>query len=190
RQAPWHHYGLLALEQTQLTLRTPYLDNDFVRMIYRAPAAALSNNDVCLRLIAEGDQAMSRIRTDRGSANGRGHLSATVDRWRHEFFYKAEYAYDYGMPDWLVRSDRRLAGLHLDRLFLGRHKFCHFRVWYRDALSKYVRDVLLDPSALSRSYIEPKAVELAVTRHIKGDRNCTTEISKLLTLELIHRFLL
>src|SRR5208282_4245298 len=25
RQAPWHHYSLLALEQTQLSLRTPYL---------------------------------------------------------------------------------------------------------------------------------------------------------------------
>ena len=190
RQAPWHHYGLLALEQTQLSLRTPYLDNDFVRTVYRAPEAALSNNNVCLRLIAEGDPAMSRIRTDRGSRSQRGALTAAVSRWRHEFFYKAEYAYDYGMPDWLVRSDRRLAGLHLERLFLGRHKFSHFRVWYRDALSKYVRHVLLDPSALSRAYIEPKAVELAVHGHIKGDRNCTTEISKLLTLELIHRLLL
>jgi hypothetical protein len=63
-------------------------------------------------------------------------------------------------------------------------------VWYRDALSRYVRDVLLDPSALSRAYVEPKAVERAVNSHINGDRNCTTEISKLLTLELIHRFLL
>src|SRR6266849_8631619 len=31
RQAPWHHYGLLALEETQLSLRSPYLDNDLVR---------------------------------------------------------------------------------------------------------------------------------------------------------------
>ena len=177
KQAPWHHYGLLALEQTQLSLRTPYLDNDFVRTVYRAPASALSDNNVCRRLIADGDRAMSRIRTDRGSGS-------------HEFFYKAEYAYDYGMPDWLVRSDRRLAALRLERLFLGRHKFCHFRIWYRDALSRYVRDVLLDPSALSRAYLDPKAVERAVTSHLNGDRNRTTEIHKLLTLELIHRLLL
>ncbi len=37
RQAPWHHYGLLALEQTQLSLRSPFLDNDFVRTVFRAP---------------------------------------------------------------------------------------------------------------------------------------------------------
>jgi asparagine synthase (glutamine-hydrolysing) len=53
RQAPWHHYGLLALEQTQLSLRSPYLDNDFVRTVFRAPQSVLTNNDVCLRLIAD-----------------------------------------------------------------------------------------------------------------------------------------
>src|SRR5436309_10230783 len=31
KQAPWHHYGLLALEETQVALRSPYLDNDLVR---------------------------------------------------------------------------------------------------------------------------------------------------------------
>src|SRR5262249_35101704 len=28
RQSPWHHYGVLALEQTQVAVRSPYLDND------------------------------------------------------------------------------------------------------------------------------------------------------------------
>jgi asparagine synthase (glutamine-hydrolysing) len=190
RQAPWHHYGLLALEQTQLTLRSPYLDNDFVRTVFRAPEVAVASNNVCLRLIAEGDPVMSRIPTDRGSGSDRGQLGAAADRYRHEFTYKAEYAYDYGMPQSLVKIDRRLSGLHLERLFLGRHKFCHFRVWYRDALSQYVRNVLLDPLALSRPYVERKAVESAVNGHLKGDRNCTSELSKLLTLELIHRLLL
>ena len=37
RQAPWHHYGLYALEQTQLYSRSPYLDNEFVRTVFRAP---------------------------------------------------------------------------------------------------------------------------------------------------------
>ena len=52
---------------------------------------------------------------------------------------KAEYAYDYGMPQWVARIDHVLAPLHLERLFLGRHKFYHFRVWYRDTLSAYFR---------------------------------------------------
>jgi hypothetical protein len=39
RQAPWHHHGLRALEQTQLSMRSPYLDNDVVRTLFRAPEA-------------------------------------------------------------------------------------------------------------------------------------------------------
>ena len=37
RQSPWQHFGVLALEQTQLSVRSPYLDNDFVRTVFRAP---------------------------------------------------------------------------------------------------------------------------------------------------------
>ena len=51
-----------------------------------------------------------------------------------EFTFKAEYAYDYGMPQWVARIDHVLSPLHLERLFLGRHKYAHYRVWYRDVL--------------------------------------------------------
>jgi asparagine synthase (glutamine-hydrolysing) len=190
QQAPWHHYGLLALEQTQLSLRSPYLDNDFVRTVFRAPESALANDDVCLRLIADGDAALRRIRTDRGLAGGPGRLSSAASRGLLEFLFKAEYAYDYGMPQWLARIDHFLSPFSLERLFLGRHKFCHFRVWYRDALSTYVREMLLDPRTLSRPYLERNRLEAVVRGHLKGDRNYTTEIHKVLTLELLHRLFL
>ena len=91
------------------------------------------------------------------------------------------------MPQWLARLDHALAPLHLERLFLGRHKFYHFRVWYRDALAGYVREMLLDPRTLSRPYLDRRAVEAIVRGHLKGGRNYTTEIHKLLSLELFHR---
>ncbi len=188
KQAPWHHYGLLALEETQVALRSPYLDNDLVRTVFRAPASVLTNNDVCLRLIAEGDPVLRQIRTDRGiGATG---VSAAASRALLEFLFKAEYAYDYGMPQWVARIDHVLSDLHLERLFLGRHKFHHFRIWYRDVLPRYVRDMLLDPRTLSRPYIERKGLEAVVDGHLKGGRNYTTEIHTVLTLELLHRLLL
>src|SRR5206468_5989917 len=61
-----------------------------------------------------------------------GRLSAVASRGALEFLRKAEYAYDYGMPQWMARIDHLLLPLRLERLFLGRHKFSHFRVWYRD----------------------------------------------------------
>ena len=116
-----------------------------------------------------------------------GRLSAATKRALLEFTFKAEYAYDYGMPQWVARVDHVLSPLHLERLFLGRHKFYHFRVWYRDILSKYVREMLLDPRTLSRPYLERKGLETVVQGHLSGNRNYTTEIHKVLTLELLHR---
>jgi asparagine synthase (glutamine-hydrolysing) len=78
----------------------------------------------------------------------------------------------------------------LERLFLGRHKLLHFRVWYRDQLSDYVRQILLDPLTLSRPYLQKKTLEAVVEGHLNGTRNYTTAIHKLLTLELLQRLFL
>jgi asparagine synthase (glutamine-hydrolysing) len=190
RQAPWHHYGLLSLEETQLSLRSPFLDNDFVRTVYRAPESACIDNEVCLRLIREGFPELVKLRTDRGLAGNAGKLWSDASRGFLEFTFKAEYAYDYGMPQWVAQADNLLSPLHLERLFLGRHKFKHFRFWYRNFLAKYVQEVLLDPRTLARSYVEPSTVETIVRGHTSGNRNYTTAIHKLLTLELIQRQLL
>ena len=50
--------------------------------------------------------------------------------------------------------------------------------------------MLLDPRTLSRPYLERKGVEAVVHGHLKGDRNYTTAIHRLLTLELLHRLFL
>ena len=186
RQAPWFHYGLAALEHTQLTLRTPFLDNDFVRTNYRAPQSALTSNEVRLRLIADGNPALRQIATDRTSGSSIAITAALVHAYQ-ELTFKAEYAYDYGMPPLAARADHLVSWLHLERLFLGRHKYYHFRVWYRDALSKYVREMLLDERTLSRPYWDRRAVEAVVHGHLVEGRNYTSEIHTLLTVELIHR---
>jgi asparagine synthase (glutamine-hydrolysing) len=187
RQAPWHHYGLLALEQTQLTLRSPFLDNDLVRTNFRAPESALRNNVIRLRLIADGDSALGQIRTDVGVGGRHETFPGALLRGYHAFTFKAEYAYDHGMPQWVAQVDHVFSPLHLERLFLGRHKYYHFRVWYRDPLANYVREMLLDPRTLSRPYLQRKTLEDVVHRHLKGDRNYTYEIHRILSLELMHR---
>lgn len=186
RQAPWFHYGLAALEHTQLTVRTPFLDNDFVRTNYRAPQSTLTSNEMRLRLIAEGRPALRQIATDRAGSSSIGTIAALTHAYQ-ELTFKAEYAYDYGMPPFAARADHLVSWLHLERLFLGRHKYYHFRVWYRDALSKYAREMLLDERTLSRPYWDRRGVEAVVQGHTVEGRNYTSEIHTLLTVELIHR---
>ena len=133
--------------------------NDLVRTAFRAPDSSIvkssifADNDDCLRLIADGNAALGKIRSDRG-LGGQGGPAAVLTRTLQEVTFRAEYEYDYGMRPWVARIDHLLSPLHLERLFLGRHKYAHFRVWYRDALSKYVQEMLLDPRTLSRPYLE------------------------------------
>ena len=185
RQPAAYHFGVLMMEQTQLTIRAPYLDNEIVRTVFRAPRVE-NGEDVRLRLIRDGSPALARLRTDRG-LGGSNPLAAAIQRAYLEFTFKAEYAYDYGMPQWVAKVDHAFAPFHLERIWMGRHKLFHFRWWYRTILAKYVQEMLLDPRTLARPYLERHAVEGIVRGHLKGNRNYTTEIHRLLSLELLHR---
>ncbi|HEY1340940.1 MAG TPA: hypothetical protein VGF59_25685, partial [Bryobacteraceae bacterium] len=167
-------------------IRSPYLDNEVVKMVYRAPGSVTANEAGRLRLIREGSFALAGLRTDRGI----GGLNSRITHGFLEFLFKAEYAYDYGMPQWVARLDHVFKPLHLERMWLGRHKPFHFRVWYRDELADYVRDVLLDSRSLARPYITADRVRSIVNGHLTGGRNYTIEIHRLLTLELTHRLFL
>jgi asparagine synthase (glutamine-hydrolysing) len=186
RQSPWHHYGVLGLEQTQVGVRTPYLDNELVQTIYRSPGPVAINEEGRIRLIREGNPALAQLRTDRGL----GDQKKPVTHALLEFLFKAEYAYDYGMPQWVAQVDHLFAPFHLERIWLGRHKPFHFRVWYRDQLANYVREMLLDSRSLARPYLNPETVQTIVNGHLRGNRNYTTEIHRLLSLELLHRLFL
>ena len=117
----------------------------------------------------------------------RGPLLGAAHRAFLEFQFKAEYAYDMGMPQWVAKVDHAFSAFHLERLFLGRHKVFHFRTWYRDALAGYVREMLLDPRSLGRPYLDRRGLEAVVRGHLKGNRNYTNEIHKVLALELLQR---
>ena len=183
RQSPWHHYGVLELEQTQVAVRTPFLDNDLVKVAYRAPNVENINQECRVKLVESGNPALAALRTDRGT---RG-LNSYLTRAALQFSFKAEYAYDYGMPQWLASLDHMFAFVHFERMWVGRHKIFHFRPWYRDQLAPYVREILLDSRSLARPYLNRDSVTNIVKCHLNGTRNYTVELNRILTLELAHR---
>src|SRR4029453_18415341 len=189
KQAPWFMASKFTVERSQLTYRTPYFDNDLVALAYQTPAK-LFNNGPALRLIADGNPALGKIGTDRGLAFRSVPGLNRALHWYQEFTFKAEYAYDYRMPQWLARFDHEFAPLPLERFFLGRHKFHHFRVLYRDELSQWLRETLLDSDARSRPYLRPDSLEKILKAHSSGQQNYAFEIHKILTLEFIQRRLI
>lgn len=190
KQIPWHHHARLAVEQSQMTLRSPFLDNALVALMFRAPKSLRASKELSLRLIHDGDPALARLPTDRGLIYGKPSVAQRARSAVHEFSAKAEYAYDYGMPRWVTRVDSAVRPLGLERLFLGRHKFYHFRTWYRNQLAPYVKEVLLDRRALERSFFGPGVLQRLVGDHVAGRANHTLELHRALTLELTHRELL
>ena len=111
-----------------------------------------------MRLIRDGSPELARLRTDRGLGVA-NRFAPPYNAAYLEFTFKAEYAYDYGMPQWVAQVDHFFAPLHLERLWLGRHKLFHFRYWYRTILAKYVQEMLLDRRTLARPYLESRGVE-------------------------------
>lgn len=190
KQVPWHHYSRFQMEQSQLTIRSPFLDNELVRLSFQAPKELAVNKALAHRYIADGSPALAAIPTDRGNVRKAGFLPYKAREWLEEFMPRAEYVFDYGMPPWLARVDRWTAPLGIEKLFLGRQKYYHFRIWYRDELSRVIREVLLDPRTLSRPYLDRRAVERMVSGHTGGSANHTSEIHSLLTTELLQRQLI
>jgi asparagine synthase (glutamine-hydrolysing) len=186
KQAPWHQQNSLSLERSQVTMRSPYLDTGFVKTLFRAPGSATMSNEMSMRLIGDGNPGLLTIPTDRGR-DGTNTLKEWLAAARHDFTFKAEYAFDSGMPPWMAPLERALEPFKLERFFRGRHRMTAFRAWYRGPLAPYVREMLLDRRSLARPYVDAKMVERTVQSHIRGDGNHTIGIHRLLRLELACR---
>ena len=190
KQVPWHHHARLSVEQSLVTMRSPFLDNRLVALMFQASPTMRSSREPTLRLINEGSPALAAIPTDRGLTCGPQTIGSRLRHAVREFSARAEYAYDYGMPRRLVRFDSALSALHLERLFLGRHKFYHFRTWYRGPLAGYLHDTLLSPNARVSRWFAPGALRAMVEAHVACRANHTLDLHRALTLELIERHLL
>jgi asparagine synthase (glutamine-hydrolysing) len=186
KQVPWHHYARFAAERSELTPRSPFLDNELVALAYQAPRELEGSPAPLLRLITRGKPTLDEVRTDRALQTKSTPLLGRLKREWQEFTAKAEYAYDYGMPAWLARVDSTAKSLHLERLFLGRHKFYHYRVWYRDQLSSALRE-----SGVTRAqpcYADGAPLRL-IEEHTSGQLNRTLELHKLLTVHSLSGLL-
>jgi asparagine synthase (glutamine-hydrolysing) len=190
KQVPWHHHARLSVEQSVLTVRSPYLDNRLVELMYRASPKIIASREPWLKFVHDGNPALSKIPTDRGLIHGRNGWTDKLRNAWLEFTFKAEYAYDYGMPHRVARIDNSLSFLRLERLFLGQHKFYHFRTWYRRQLAPFLQDLLLAPNAAASQHFRAGTLKRLVQEHVRGVANHTLEIHRALTLELIHRRLL
>lgn len=187
KQVPWHHRARFAVERSELGPCTPFLDPAVVALGYQAPAGRQHSPDPLLRLIAARSRELAAIPSDRGLRHPPRPLITALSRLWRESTARAEYLWDYGLPRWVAPLERRLRHLHPERFFLGRHKFTHFRLWYRDPLAPAVRDLL---DGWDAPGFEPGATARVAAEHFSGRANRTLELHQLLSLRLIETQLL
>jgi asparagine synthase (glutamine-hydrolysing) len=190
REIPWNLFGRLAAAQTQLTLRSPYMDNELVALMYQAPPQTRETNETSRRLIADLNPRLAAIETDMGYGGTTPEPLATLRRLHRYVVFKAEWYYNMGMPQWLAPLDGTLPLTMWEPLFLGWHKIDHYRLWFRDQFKSYLTGMLTDERSRSRPYLNRSGYDDVVRAHVQGGRNSLNEVNKVVTLELIHRLLI
>jgi asparagine synthase (glutamine-hydrolysing) len=190
REIPWNLFGTMAAARSQITFRTPFLDNEIVGLAYRAPAALRLSPLPALRLIHANDRFLSGIATDRGELYGSRGLGCVARRIYGEVSFKLDYLHADGMPHALSKFDPlfRLANSVVP--FLGLHKFLRYRSWFRNELSSTVSSVLSSSGTKRLPFFDRAFLPRIASDHINGRKNYVREIAAVLTLEAVDRLLL
>ena len=190
-------WNVFAIEASQVDVRSPFLDNELIDMMYRAPVNLDPNFGYSfeLGLIRRMKPELLNIITT-GTYGGKypWPIPSVIKNWI-KFTYKLDKVHmreeiPFGMTHVVGKIDSLLSPLHLDKLVMGLADFRRYRVWFRDQLSGYVREMLLDNKTLDRPYWNKKYLKKFVEDHINGRGTYLREIRKTLHVELIHRILM
>jgi asparagine synthase (glutamine-hydrolysing) len=182
QQMPFQGYGRYAIERSQVAIQSPFLADDVVAWLYRAPAAVRAG---AAPAVIRRRPGLLAIPTDLGAlGTGRG---VTRQRIRRALI-KAEYLTSHGAPDWLAAIASRLPKSVIETRFLGVDKFQHFRYWMRREVSAFVRDSLLgDADNGLHERFDMAAIARMVEAQIDGRANYTNELDQLLTLTAVRK---
>lgn len=187
---PWYMSGRVAIEQSQLAIRTPYMDNALVRLLFRAPWTATGKDELQARYVNDYSPTLRRLATDMGKLGTSGPVMTSLLPRIQRALSKVEYIYLYATPHWLTRIERSLALCHPERLLSGRHKYEWYRIWAATHFADFIREILLNPQAEYTRYFDYSALSKMVKRHTAGTHNYLNEINKALTIELVCSSLL
>jgi asparagine synthase (glutamine-hydrolysing) len=189
-EIPWNLYGLLAAGRSQLTFRTPYLDNELVALAYRAPERLRKSSLLASRLVKATSAALSKIPTDRGFVSDNSGLGFLFRRFFAEATFKIDYYNSEGLPCLFSSLDPVLRRVSSNLGILGLHKYLPYRHWFRKELAPTVMERLSTERVREAPWWRKKAPEMCARAHISGRANHARELNAVLTLEAIDRLLL
>jgi asparagine synthase (glutamine-hydrolysing) len=189
REIPWNLVGSLAAGKSQLTFRTPYLDNELVALAYQSPERLRKSSLRASRLVRANNAVLCEIPTDRGFVNDNSGLEFLFQRFFAEATFKIDYYNSEGLPHLLSRFDPVLRRVSSSLGIFGLHKYLPYRHWLRRELAGYINDKLVDVQARRMPFWNPDLLKSMAKDHIRGRKNYVREINAVLTLEAVERLL-
>jgi asparagine synthase (glutamine-hydrolysing) len=189
KDIPWRLFGTLAAAKSQITFRTPYLDNEIVALGYQASPLLRQSAGPSTRLIGAMNRKLADVPTDRSVLDRRWPVLNVMPRLIAEVTFKLDYLYTEGLPATASWFDS-IAGVFKATGMLGQHKFLNYRRWYRTVLARYISEVTGDPRIRRVPFFNPRVVATMAKDHIEGRRNYVRELDAVLMLEAADRLLL
>ncbi len=190
RNAPWNLFASAAASRSQVTLRTPYLDNEIVVLAFQAPETLRKSSRPALRFVESNSKRLRDIPTDRRIECKNAGVINRLKRLFFEASFKVDYFHNEGMPNWLLPFDSILERIDSKVRIFGHHKFLHYRSWFRRELAEYVKSVVANARIRRTPFWNLDFLEYIAREHIAGRKNYTLEINAVLTLEAVERLLL
>src|SRR6267142_1879754 len=105
REIPWNLFGSLAAGRSQVSFRTPYLDNEIVRLAFRAPEIFRRTSVPALRFVKKTSPSLGKIPTDRGLMADAPRITGAARHFFSAVVFKLEYHTNEGLPNWLSNFD-------------------------------------------------------------------------------------
>jgi asparagine synthase (glutamine-hydrolysing) len=189
KEIPWNLSGSLMAGRSQVSFRTPYLDNELVCLAYQSPQSIRKSSLPASRLVKAYSKSLNEIPTDRGYSGDNSGLKFLCRRIFAEATFKTDYYNNEGLPRPLAAFDPAFKFVASKLKLAGLHKYLHYNNWYRHALSDYLQSALTAPHVRQSRFWNPAFVDRMGGEHIAGRKNHSLEINAVLTLEAVERLL-
>ena len=190
RETPELRFALVSASRSQVTFRTPYLDNEIVALAYRAPETARISSDCTSSFVKANNSSLSKLPTDMGELGEANRVTVALRRIFAKVACKLDYFRSEGLPHGLSRLDPLLTQISSVLGIAGLHKYLPYRSWFQRELADYVRSVVSDAQAQHAPFWNLDFLEYMLREHIRGRKNYTLELNAVLTLEAVERLFL
>jgi asparagine synthase (glutamine-hydrolysing) len=187
QEVPLSLFGNLAAGRSQISFRTPYMDNEVVALSYQCPVSIRKSSLPAMRLVKACSPALDRIPTDRGYISDRSDPEIFARRVFAEVTFKLDYCSNAGLPrpfgplDPIFKPVVRVLGI------AGLHKFLKYSTWFRDDLAAYVKEKIAAAQRASNGFWNGEGLAQIAGQHLSGVQDFSTELNAVLTLESLER---